>query len=192
MLMKGCYLWIIGIILASVSPAYSSVQPVAALTGVVTSDAEGHMEGVLVTARLEGGNITVTVITDERGRYAFPANKLQPGTYTLAIRAVGYELSGQAGARIESNKTANADIKLVKTKNLASQLTGAEWMMSVPGNEKQKRALFHCDQCHSLDKVVESTYDAEGWLTALPRMQNYWGSGSTFTHPLPPSHQRSI
>jgi streptogramin lyase len=189
MLMKGCYLWIIGIILATVSPAYSSVQPVAALTGVVTSDAEGHMEGVLVTARLEGGNITVTVITDEGGRYAFPASKLQPGTYTLAIRAVGYELSGQAAARIESNKTANADIKLVKTKNLASQLTGAEWMMSVPGNEKQKRALFHCDQCHSLDRVVESTYDAEGWLTALPRMQNYWGSGSTFTHPLPPPHQ---
>ena len=189
MLMKGCYLWIIGIILATVSPAYSSVQPVAALTGVVTSDAEGHMEGVLVTARLEGGNITVTVITDDRGRYAFPASKLQPGKYALAIRAVGYELSGQAAARIESNKTANADIKLVKTKNLASQLTGAEWMMSVPGNEKQKRALFHCDQCHSLDRVVASTYDAEGWLTALPRMQNYWGSGSTFTHPLPPPHQ---
>jgi virginiamycin B lyase len=187
--MKGCYLWVLGIILASVSPAYSSAQPVAALTGVVTSDAEGHMEGVLVTARLEGGNITFTVITDDRGRYAFPANKLQPGTYTLAIRAVGYELSGQAAARIDSNKTANADIKLVKTKNLASQLTGAEWMMSVPGNEKQKRALFHCDQCHSLDKVVTSTYDAEGWLTALPRMQNYWGSGSTFSHPLPPPHQ---
>src|SRR6202047_2607402 len=189
MSMKGSYLRVIGITLAGVLASASNRQPIAALTGAVTSDSEGRMEGVLVTAKPAGGNVTVTVISDDQGRYAFPPTKLESGKYTMAVRAAGYELPGQAAAEIESNKTAHADIKLVKTKDLASQLTGAEWMMSVPGNEKQKRALFHCNQCHSLDVVVESTYDAEGWLTALPRMQNYWGSGSTFTHPLPPPHQ---
>jgi virginiamycin B lyase len=187
MSMKGSYLLVIGITLASVLAASSNRQPITALTGAVTSDSEGRMEGVLVTARPEGGNMTITVISDDQGRYAFPPSKLQPGKYTLAVRAVGYELAGQAAAEIEPNKPAHADIKLVKTKNLASQLTGAEWMMSVPGNEKQKRALFHCDQCHSLDRVASSTYDAEGWLTALPRMQNYWVAGSTFAHPMAPT-----
>jgi virginiamycin B lyase len=177
---------VIGLILASSLPAFAKGQPTVALTGVVTSDAEGRMEGVLVTARPAGGPIAVTVISDSQGRYAFPASKLQPGKYALAIRAAGYELAGQAGTEIGSGKTAHADIKLVKTKDLASQLTGAEWMMSIPGSEKQKRALFRCDQCHSLDVVAKSTYDAEGWPSALTRMQLYWLGNSTFTHPVSP------
>jgi virginiamycin B lyase len=172
--------------LSSMLPASSKDQPVAALTGMVTSDGEGHMGGVLVTARAEGANMTVTVISDDQGRYAFPREKLQPGKYALTIRAAGYELAGQAAAEIKSDKPPHVDIKLVKTKNLASQLTGAEWMMSMPGNEKQKKALFHCDQCHSLDLVAKSTYDADGWLLTLHRMQNQWQAGSTFTHPMPP------
>ena len=174
--------------LASVLPAFSKDQPVAALTGFVTSDAEGRMGGVLITARPQGANMTVTVISDDQGRYAFPPGKLQPGKYALTIRAVGYELAGQTAAEIKPDGAARADIKLVKTKDLASQLTGAEWMMSIPGNEKQKKALFHCDQCHSLDHVAKSTYDTEGWLAALHRMQNQWQAGSTFTHPMPPAY----
>ena len=173
--------------LACVLPALPKDQPVAELTGVVTSDVEGRMGGVLVTARPQGANMTVTVISDDQGRYAFPPGKLQPGKYTLTIRAVGYELAGQTAAEIKPSGAAHADIKLVKTKDLASQLTGAEWMMSIPGNEKQKIALFHCDQCHSLDHVAKSTYDAEGWMTTLHRMQNQWQAGSTFTHPMPPA-----
>jgi virginiamycin B lyase len=173
--------------LAGVFPAPSKDQPVATLTGMVTSDAEGHMGGVLVTARPEGANVTVTVISDDQGHYAFPPGKLQLGKYTLAIRAAGYELAGQTVAEIKPDKEAHVDIKLVKTKDLASQLTGAEWMMSIPGNEKQKKALFHCDQCHSLDLVAKSTYEADGWLITLHRMQNQWQAGSTFTHPMPPA-----
>ena len=187
---KGFFALVIGLILASVLLAAAKGQPTVALTGVVTSDAEGRMEGVLVTARPEGGNVTVTVISNDQGRYAFPASKLEPGKYTLAIRAVGYELPGQVAVEIETNKPRSADIKLAKTKNLASQLTGAEWMMSVPGNEKQKRALFHCVSCHSLEVVAESTYEAEGWLSVLPRMQQFYLGNSTITHPAPPRHPR--
>src|ERR1700720_4526278 len=72
--------WLLVLVaLASAIPAISKDQPVAALSGVVTSDAEGHMEGVLVTARLESRNMTVTVISDEQGRFVFPPGKLQPG-----------------------------------------------------------------------------------------------------------------
>jgi virginiamycin B lyase len=185
MSMRGS-LSLVLITLAIASPVRSKDQPVAALTGAVTSDVEGHMGGVLVTARLEGANMTVTVISDDQGRYAFPPGKLQPGKYTLAIRAVGYELAGEIAAEIKPDQATHVDIKLVKAKDLASQLTGAEWMMSVPGDERQKRALFHCDQCHSLDEVAKSTYDTEGWLVTLHRMQNQWQASSTFTHPMPP------
>ena len=51
------------------------------------------MEGVLVSARKDGSNITVTVVSDQ-GAYAFPAGRLDPGHYTIAIRAGGYNLDG--------------------------------------------------------------------------------------------------
>jgi virginiamycin B lyase len=186
--MKTSYLLVIGVVFASILPAFSSSQPAPSLTGIVTSDAEGHMEGVLVTAKLQGGNATVTVISNEQGRYTFPASKLRPGKYALAIRAIGYELPEPSAVEVRSEKTAHVDIKLAKVKDIAPQLTGAEWMVSVPGNEKQKKALFRCDQCHSLDVVATSTYDADGWLSTLPKMQNYWGSASTISHPLTPPH----
>ena len=54
----------------------------AALTGVVTSQDEGAMEGVLVSAKRAGSTITVTVVTDARGRYAFPARPSAAGLAT--------------------------------------------------------------------------------------------------------------
>ena len=50
-----------------------------ALTGVVTSAEEGPMEGVLVSARKAGSTMTITVVTDEQGRYRF--RTIQPGLY---------------------------------------------------------------------------------------------------------------
>jgi len=76
-----------------VSAGPSSAQ--SALTGTVASSEEGPMEGVLVTARKEGSTIAITVATDAQGRYSFPAAKLDPGHYTLRIRAVGYDLDGK-------------------------------------------------------------------------------------------------
>jgi hypothetical protein len=39
-----------------------------ALTGQVTSDAEGAMEGVIVSAKKAGSTVTVSVVSDAQGR----------------------------------------------------------------------------------------------------------------------------
>jgi hypothetical protein len=62
------------------------------LSGQVSSAQEGQMEGVLVSARKHGSTITTTVVSDAQGHYAFPAGRLAPGHYTLATRAIGYDL----------------------------------------------------------------------------------------------------
>src|SRR5215467_11496559 len=123
-------------------------QGQAALSGVVSSEAEGNMEGVVVTAKKPGSIVEVSVTTDEQGRYTFPENRLSPGEYTLSIRAVGYDIGAPTKATVESEKTATSDIKLKKAKNLASQLTNAEWMMSIPGTDDQKAMLLNCQGCH--------------------------------------------
>src|SRR5579864_2598395 len=71
-----------------------------ALTGQVSSAEEGNMEGVVVSAHKAGSTVMVSVTTDAQGRYAFPENRLEPGQYTLAIRAVGYDMAAPATATV--------------------------------------------------------------------------------------------
>jgi virginiamycin B lyase len=144
-----------------------------ALTGLVTSQEEGPMEGALVSAKKTGSNITVTVASDQSGRYSFPGNRLEPGQYALRIRAVGYELDGPSSVDISGAKPATADLRLRKAKDLASQLTNAEWIQSMPGTEDQKSSLLNCIQCHTLQLIVRSQHDPDEFIQVLERMGTY-------------------
>src|SRR5258706_4547387 len=148
-------------------------QSQAALTGIVSSAAEGKMEGVVVTASRPGSIVMVSVTTDADGRYSFPRSHLQPSKYTLAIRAVGYDIDSPANATVANGKAATADIKLKKTGNLAGQLTNAEWMMSISGTEDQKAQLLNCVGCHTLERVMRSTHDSDEWTKVVARMRGY-------------------
>ena len=153
--------------------APAGAQSAAALSGQVTSAEEGPMEGVIVSARREGSNMTVSVVTDERGRYGFPAERLGAGHYTLSIRAVGYDLDGPSAADLAAGAAATIDLKLRKTRNLSRQLTNAEWMMSIPGSEDEKLQLLNCVSCHTLERIVKSTHDADEFVQVVARMQGY-------------------
>jgi virginiamycin B lyase len=171
------------ILLSSVSGAllamfatYSSpslAQTAAALAGTVASTEEGPMEGVIVSAKRDNSNITVSVITDAQGKYTFPATKLGPGHYTLSMRAVGYDLDGPKTADVAAGATASADLKLKKTRNLSHQLTNAEWMMSVPGTDDQKLNLINCVSCHTVERIVKSTHNADEFVQVATRMAGY-------------------
>jgi streptogramin lyase len=160
---------------AMVFPAIDSAraEAQAALTGTVSSEAEGRMEGVVVTAQKRGSIVRVSVTTDAEGRYSFPVSHLKPGQYTLAIRAVGYDIASPAKATVANGKAATADIRLKQTKNLAGQLNNAEWMMSFPSTEDQKAELLNCVGCHTLERVARSTHDADEWTHVITRMRGY-------------------
>src|SRR5450631_4730952 len=160
-------------VILSQGVSHQALAAGTALTGQVSSAEEGNMEGVVVSAKKEGSTVMVSVTTDAQGRYAFPEGRLDPGQYSLAIRAVGYDIAAQTTATVAAASSATADIKLAKTKNLASQLTNAEWMMSIPGTEDQKAALLNCTGCHTLERIVRSTHDSDEWTQVITRMMGY-------------------
>ena len=162
-------------------PLVASAQS-DALTGIVTSVEEGAMEGVLVNARRDGANKTITVVSDEKGRYRFPAAHLESGKYTITIRAAGYDLASAPAPQIAGKNTATADLKLIKTKDLASQLSNAEWPHSAPGTPQQKRPLLSCVGCHTLNKITQSKLDADGFVDTIKRMGTY-ANQSTYIRP---------
>ncbi len=165
----------LALVLAQLAPATASAaaQQAVALTGQVTSAAEGAMEGVVVTAHKDGSIVSISVTTDAQGQYAFPENRLEPGHYTLAIRAVGYDLAAPAAATVATEQTTSVDLKLVPTKDLPDQLTNAEWLMSIPGTEDQKAALLNCTSCHTLERIVKSTHNVDEWMQVVHRMMGY-------------------
>src|SRR5215475_13026737 len=126
-------------------------QAGVALTGLVISEEEERMEGVVVTAHREGSpiSISISVVTDATGRFNFPESKLPDGDYLLKIRAIGFELVGPRGIDVRSGVTANTVIKLRETKDLAAQLTNAEWLASMPASNEQKKFLLSCNSWHS-------------------------------------------
>src|SRR5258705_4257803 len=110
-----------GLAVILLAPDAIRAQGQAALNGQVTTEAEGAMEGVVVSARKANSIVTVSVTTDAQGRYSFPENRLEPRQYTIAIRAVGYDLSAPTKADVAAEKTTTIDLKLKKARNLASQ-----------------------------------------------------------------------
>jgi virginiamycin B lyase len=145
----------------------------ANLTGRVTTAAEGAMEGVLVSARKDGSNITFTVVSDGSGRFDFAPAKLAAGRYSLLIRAIGYEFDGPSNVDVPAQGQANIDVKLRKTRDLAAQLTNTEWFISMPGSAEQKRPLIECMSCHTFEKIARTRHNADAMYTVLQRMATY-------------------
>jgi streptogramin lyase len=174
----------LAVTLVSAGSSQVLAQAAAVLVGQVSSAEEGAMEGVVVSAKKAGSTITVSVVSDEKGHFSFPAGKIEPGQYALRIRAAGFELDGPKTIDVGA-QGAPIEIKLRKARNMAAQMTSGEWLMSVPGTLEQKSMLDRCTSCHTLERPIKSTYDADALVGVLTRMASY-APGTT---PLEP-HKR--
>jgi streptogramin lyase len=166
-----------GFVLAADTPSSS------ALTGKVTSQAEGAMEGVLVGAKKAGSTITTWVVSNAQGQYSFPRDRMAPGTYAVSIRAVGYTLPGTSvdvGAQPTQLDLALA--KVTSTSKLAMQLSNGELLMSVPGTATQRAGLAGCVNCHTLQRVLFSRFNADEMSQVVRRMAQHTNNSSPL-HP---------
>jgi virginiamycin B lyase len=152
------------------------------LTGKVSSAQEPTMEGVLVNVKKEGTTVTTTVVTNDKGEYSFPNGRIEPGKYTITIRAAGYVLDGPKSVEIPAGGSAKADLKLNRVRNLAAQLSNGEWLASAPGSDRQKQFLIGCTSCHTLQRIFSAQHDVEEWKQVFNRMGRYY-PGSTPSRP---------
>jgi len=169
--------------MAFVGLVTAQTQSPPALTGKVTSHAEGVMEGVLVGAKKAGSTIATWVVTDAQGQYSFPRERLEPGTYSIRVRAVGYDLQSTS-VDVTTHPT-QLDLQLEKvtsTSKLGMQLSNTEWLMSVPGTPGQKLALAGCVNCHSLQRVLFSRFSADEMAHVVQRMTRHTNN-SSLVHP---------
>src|SRR5581483_4393627 len=182
LVLTSAWIFLAVFLIAIASDGLAAGVAAPALSGRVISKEEGPMEGVLVSAKREGSTVTVTVASDSHGDYAFPRNRLSPGRYALRIRAAGYDLGTPDASAVVGSQPARLDLNLVPTKDLAAQLTNAEWLLSAPGTPDQKKALLNCQHCHTMERIFRSHHTPEELTKVMRRMGMYY-EGTTPKHP---------
>jgi streptogramin lyase len=125
--------------------------------------------------------VSVSVVSGTGGKFSFPASKLPPGKYALRIRATGYELDAPQSVDVARGMKP-IDVSLKRTADITTQLTNSEWIASFPGSDDQKKFLYGCVGCHTLERIAKSKYDAAGFQQVMKRMAGY-ANNSHVTRP---------
>ena len=167
----------------------------SALMGTVSSAQEGNMEGVLVSAKQTGSTIMTTVVTDDQGRYAFPASRMQPGHYDVTIRAIGYQLPEPMAVDITATDAVSTNIALDEVTNpleLGMQMNNAEWRLSMPAPGLRCVRLPHAAS-HCLFRLhlgpIYANHRAHGQLCEQRPPDDSASSPSRAAYKLPSSIQ---
>jgi streptogramin lyase len=155
------------------------------LTGTVRSATGAPIEGVVVSAQVEGQPITTSVYTGKDGRYFFPA--LNGGHYMLWAQAVGLERA-EAPADLGSG-TSRVDFRMKETTDLIPQLSGYQVIAGLPEDtvaHRRGKLIFQksCLYCHEASTALRERFDQHGWETIISVMLN--GFSPSNTKPLTP------
>jgi streptogramin lyase len=149
-------LGVLGIIFAA------SSADAATLTGTVTGPDGAPFRAAFVQARNAGLKMTVSVLSDNQGKYV--VENLPAGDYRVTIRAVGFTGEAWSGQKLAADQNASHDFALkmgmVRWTDI-SQLQGYQLLPEARG----KNVLFeNCMGCHGFQSRIASTVrDEDGW-----------------------------
>jgi len=141
------------------------------LEGRVTSTAGEAVAWIPVRAHRANSNMTVTVYTNARGEYSFPAwSDVAPGEYSVAIQLPDFEPHAQDGVTLAAAETTQLDLTITPRQPTIETATPSEIVAALPGTDEQRHLFIQCDNCHSLQWVLKSSKTREEWLATVLRM----------------------
>ena len=156
----------------NVAAAVSFGQTAPTLWGTITSTSGETLEGVTVSARSLGRNVTTSVFTDGDGEYYFPP--LEAGRpYKVWAQAQAYE-AGRADV-VLSQAWARRDFTLTPKADFENQLTGSQWYAALPDGTREDRRMKEvfraaCMGCHPQNFTLISRFDEAGWRNVIAVM----------------------
>jgi hypothetical protein len=103
----------VALVLLLLPGAAEAQSPIATIRGRVTGPERGQLGGIEVILRNEETGVTVTSVTDADGRYARLG--LDPGTWTVSARRIGYRGAPSLPLRLALGMTLDVDLALRET-----------------------------------------------------------------------------
>jgi len=180
------YLCLAGL-LAVLAAAYSyfgatqtfaqGAQGQSLLEGKVTSSGGAAVAAIPVRAQRANSNITVSVYTNSRGEYSFPAwSDATPGTYAVSVQLPDFERVTREGVALAAGRTTRVDLTLQPRQPTLADATATDIVMALPGTDEQKHLLIQCDNCHSLQWALKNPHTREEWGQIVRKMAGRRGN----------------
>ena len=161
----GPWLVVCAVAAATVAVAvHAQAQPGGVLlTGAITDVAGEAMEGVVVSVRAAGSNLTTSVYADAEGTYVFPP--MDPGPHRLRAQAVSYA-AGHAQPRM-AGAVHRQDFVMQSIEHFEAQLPGDRWVAALPedtAEDRRMKTVFRsmCGGCHSQNTALLTRFDEQG------------------------------
>src|ERR1700735_272283 len=85
----------------------TSLADAATITGTVSGPDGAPFRGAFVQARHAGLKMTVSVLSDNQGRYV--VENLPAGDYRVLVRSIGYKADVKAGVKLDADQSAAYD-----------------------------------------------------------------------------------
>src|SRR3954469_14612873 len=142
----------------------------ATITGTITGPDGAPFRAAFVQARHQGQKMTVSVLTDNQGRYV--VENLPAGDYTLGIRAIGYDADSKADVKLtaEQNLAQNFALKTGTVK--WTDISIYQGLQLLPDARGKTTLAQNCLSCHGFQsKMAAFRYDEDGWRVRVDFMR---------------------
>jgi virginiamycin B lyase len=160
--------------LTTAAIAAAASAEAATIAGTVAGPDGKPFRGAFVQARNLATKITVSVLSDNAGKYRI--ENLGPGEYRLSLRAIGYKADPVSGITLAPEENLARDLtlaqSLVRWSDISMHL-GRRLLPDYPGKDE----LFtHCMACHGFQSRMAAVIrDADGWRDRVNYMRDAMG-----------------
>src|SRR2546422_223335 len=144
------------------------------LSGAIAARSGQKLEGVTVSAKLEGSTITASVHTDAAGTYVFPP--LPAGRYRVWAQALGFEVSKGSADLSAARRVDFTRQEMTDPERRFRQLPGEMMVAALPeasAEDARAKKIFmnNCTGCHSTSYVLQFRFDESGWSKIIDLMK---------------------
>jgi len=150
------------------------------LSGVISSPSGQKLDGVTVSAKMQGTTITTSVYTDEQGAYYFPP--MPVGKYNVWAQALGFETARNA-VDLAPGKHQNFTLQMITdAERRYRQLPSEAVLAALPDATEQdaymKRIFMNnCNSCHPPAYALQFRFDEDGWSKVIDLMKVIGNTG---------------
>ena len=146
----------------------------ATLAGTVTGPDGKPFRGAFVQARNLKTRITVSVLSDNAGRYH--VDNLGPGDYRLGLRAVGFQADPSTGITLAADDRLTRDLALKDGKVRWSDISMQQGRKLLPEAPGKSELFTHCMACHGFEsRMAAVVRDEDGWRDRVNFMKTAMG-----------------
>src|SRR5215469_14623658 len=159
----------VGFIIAAMSGADA-----ATISGTVTGPDGQPFRGAFVQARNLKTKITVSVLSDNAGKYR--VENLSPGEYRLQMRAIGFKADPKSGITLTAEENLTQDLALQQGMVRWSDISMHQGKRLLPEGRGKAELFGNGMACHGFEgRMAAVVRDEDGWRDRVNFMREAMG-----------------